>query len=72
MTVLTDPFVSKKFSLKNRLVMPPMATGKSDDGKVSKDLLAYYDEKTKGGKIGPKEKPVKTRCLSVMTAISKV
>ena len=49
MTVLTDPFVSKKFSLKNRLVMPPMATGKSDDGKVSKDLLAYYDEKTKGG-----------------------
>ncbi len=52
MTVLTDPFVSKKFSLKNRLVMPPMATGKSDDGKVSEELLAYYDEKTRGGKIG--------------------
>lgn len=52
MTQLKDPFQIKGLKLHNRLVMPPMATGKSDDGKVSEQLLAYYDEKTKGGKIG--------------------
>lgn len=42
-----------RLTLKNRLVMPPMATSKSkQDGKISKDLLDYYDEKSKGGYIG--------------------
>jgi len=32
--------------------MPPMATSKSnEDGKVSKDILDYYDEKSRGGYI---------------------
>ncbi len=36
--------------LKNRLVMPPMATAKSGgDGKISQELLDYYDEKSNGG-----------------------
>ena len=39
--------------LRNRLVMPPMATEKSEgEGKVSQALLNYYDEKTKGGYFG--------------------
>lgn len=52
MISLKDPFQIRNLKLHNRLVMPPMATGKSDDGKVSDDLLQYYDEKTKDGKIG--------------------
>ena len=31
--------------LKNRLVMPPMATGKSAGGIVTDDLLEYYRER---------------------------
>lgn len=38
--------------LNNRLVMPPMATAKSQgDGKVSEDILNYYKEKSEGGYI---------------------
>ena len=39
-------------TLKNRLVMPPMATSSADDGEVSQRILDYYDKKTKGGYIG--------------------
>lgn len=39
--------------LKNRIVMPPMATYLSmEDGKVTEPLLAYYGERAEGGKIG--------------------
>ncbi len=39
--------------LRNRLVMPPMATEKSEgEGRVSPELLGYYDEKTRGGYFG--------------------
>ena len=35
---------------KNRIIMPPMATAKADEnGNVSKDILDYYDEKTRDG-----------------------
>ncbi len=34
-----------KVELKNRLVMPPMATGKSASGIVTDDLLDYYRER---------------------------
>jgi len=38
--------------LKNRLVMPPMATAKAEaDGRVSRALLDYYREKSDGGYI---------------------
>ncbi|WP_019228064.1 NADH:flavin oxidoreductase [Sedimentibacter sp. B4] len=52
MTHITNTFDNGKIKLKNRLVMPPMATAKAaDDGKVSSEILDYYDEKSKGGYI---------------------
>lgn len=53
MSYLNKPFQEGKLKLKNRLVMPPMATAKSEeDGSISNDVLNYYDEKSKGGYIG--------------------
>lgn len=53
MALLTEPLRVKSVLLRNRLVMPPMATEKSvGEGKVSQALLDYYDEKTKGGYFG--------------------
>lgn len=52
MANLLKPLESKHISLKNRLVMPPMATSKAEeDGKVSKGILDYYKEKSEGGYI---------------------
>ena len=52
MSYLLKPFDNGKIKLKNRLVMPPMATAKSDaDGRVSREVLDYYEEKSKGGYI---------------------
>jgi len=52
MSYLLKPLENCKLTLNNRLVMPPMATSKSEeDGKVSKDILDYYDEKSQGGYI---------------------
>ena len=52
MSYLKKP-LEGKLALKNRLVMPPMATSKSEeDGSVSKDVLDYYNEKSDGGYIG--------------------
>jgi 2,4-dienoyl-CoA reductase-like NADH-dependent reductase (Old Yellow Enzyme family) len=53
MSILRTPLKIGKLEIRNRLVMPPMATGKSDaDGSVSRALCQYYDEKTRGGHIG--------------------
>ena len=52
MSLLLKPLQSGALTLENRLVMPPMATAKADpDGKITKDILDYYDEKTRGGHI---------------------
>lgn len=52
MSYLLKPLDKGKLILNNRLVLPPMATSKSEvDGKVSKDILDYYDEKSRGGYI---------------------
>lgn len=52
MSYLLSPLSIGKLTLKNRLIMPPMATSKAEeDGKVSEDILNYYDEKSKGGDI---------------------
>ena len=52
MNYLNKPLNTDKLLLKNRLIMPPMATAKSGaDGKVSEEILEYYDEKSKGGYI---------------------
>lgn len=53
MRIIDTPLKIKNMELKNRLVMPPMATAKAGkDGKISNDVCTYYDEKTKGGWIG--------------------
>lgn len=53
MSYLIKPLTKGRLNLKNRLVMPPMATSKcEEDGKLSKDILDYYDEKSRGGYIG--------------------
>ena len=50
MTFLLKSLQVGSLQLKNRLVMPPMATSKADaDGKVNQTNLDYYAEKTKGG-----------------------
>lgn len=53
MYLLNTPIQIGNLDLKNRLVMPPMATAKSsENGKVTAQLCDYYDEKTAGGYIG--------------------
>ena len=53
MSHLTTPLTVGTLELGTRLVMPPMATAKADaDGRVTEALLAYYDEKSRGGAIG--------------------
>ena len=52
MSLVKTPLKIKDLVLNNRLVMPPMATSKSDDGKVSGELLEYYGQRAKGGYIG--------------------
>lgn len=52
MAHLLKPLELNRLTLKNRLIMPPMATSKSEkDGKVSKEVLDYYFEKSNGGYI---------------------
>ena len=52
MCLLLQPLQVGQMILKNRLVMPPMATAKADaDGKVSQAIIDYYREKTNGGYI---------------------
>ncbi len=53
MSYLLKPLAEGPLPLHNRLVMPPMATEKTEgNGIVSQELLAYYKEKTQGGYIG--------------------
>lgn len=52
MNKMKDPIKINQIVLKNRLVMPPMATSKSEDGVVNQAILDYYNEKSRGGYIG--------------------
>lgn len=36
----------------NRLVMPPMATGKARNGKITREILDYYDAKNERWMFG--------------------
>ncbi len=48
MKKLLTPFKLKNLTLKNRIILPPMATSKAgENGEISDDILSYYDEKTK-------------------------
>lgn len=52
MSNLLKPLEIKNLTLKNRLVMPPMATAKSEEnGRIGKGILDYYNEKSMGGYI---------------------
>jgi len=52
MSYLLEPLATGPLTLNNRLVMPPMATAKAgSNGKVSRELLDYYAEKSAGGYI---------------------
>lgn len=50
--ILSTPIKVNGLELRNRLVFPPMATYKSDGGRVSDELVAYYDDISKGGYLG--------------------
>jgi NADPH2 dehydrogenase len=53
MSHLLEPLTIRALTLRNRLVLPPMATSKArPDGGMSDELLAYYDEKSRGGALG--------------------
>lgn len=52
MSQLLKPIDIGNLKLKNRLVMPPMATSKAEaDGRISSEVLDYYKEKSQGGYI---------------------
>ncbi|MDT2524344.1 NADH:flavin oxidoreductase [Enterococcus raffinosus] len=53
MSLLGSPITIGQVKLPNRLVLPPMATAKSqDNGEVTEALCEYYREKSTGGYIG--------------------
>lgn len=52
MSILNSPLKVGNLELKNRLVMPPMATSKAIEGQINEDICNYYDEKSLGGYIG--------------------
>lgn len=53
MSILNSPLKAGNLEIKNRLVMPPMATSKATaEGQVTKQICDYYHEKSFGGYIG--------------------
>ncbi|MGG5373174.1 NADH:flavin oxidoreductase [Enterococcus sp. AZ196] len=53
MSLLNSPIQIGRLEIVNRLVMPPMATAKSqENGEVTRELCEYYAEKSRGGHIG--------------------
>lgn len=52
MSILKQPITVGGIQLKNRLVMPPMATEKAENGLVNESHINYYGEKSRGGHIG--------------------
>ncbi len=53
MKLQEKPIIIKSMSVHNRIVLPPMATSKSEvGGQVSEAIKHYYDEKTKSGQLG--------------------
>ena len=49
---LQQPLFLKSCELKNRLVLPPMATEKASQGIVSQELCHYYESMSHGGYLG--------------------
>ncbi len=42
--MFTEPIQINGLTLRNRIVMPPMATGKAQNGAPGEDLVEYYLE----------------------------
>ena len=49
---IRDSVRIKNVYTKNRIVMPPLACEKADDGRVSPDVRRFYEERCAGGKLG--------------------
>lgn len=49
---LKQPIQINGLTLSNRLVLPPMHTGQSPDGKVTQNQIQYYSVRAAGGAIG--------------------
>ena len=45
--LLKQPISIHQLNLRNRIVMPPMATGKADHGKPDDSLISYYAARAK-------------------------
>lgn len=52
MKYINEAIVLNQLRVKNRIVLPPMATAKTPDGKVTEDLIQYYTEKSQGAYLG--------------------
>ena len=51
--LIDTPLNLRTFTVHDRLVLPPMATEKSQgEGLVSQELCDYYNDKTKSGAFG--------------------
>lgn len=50
--MINEPIKVGTIELKNRLVMPPMATGKSAEGIVTEDLIEYYKTRAENNQFG--------------------
>ena len=48
MMLFKEPLQLKNRTLRNRIVMPPMATGKAVNGAPGEELVEYYRERAKG------------------------
>ena len=46
--MLRDPITINSITLRNRLVMPPMATGRADRGCPTEELERYYGLRARG------------------------
>ena len=53
MKMLNTPLTIRNLTLKNRIILPPMAVVKGDmESRVTDELVAYYDEKAASGIFG--------------------
>ena len=53
MKMLNTPLTIRNLTLKNRIILPPMAVVKGDmESRVTDELVAYYDERRRPGSSG--------------------
>lgn len=52
MSILNSPITINNLEIKNRLVMPPMATRTTEDGSITTQLFDYYNDRAASNHIG--------------------